>query len=122
MSLAVRVGFRIHGRDPRVRRERFIQGRSSRLRRANQKQVGQTRRRGTAVILVVVRVVARDIIEIPELLLRLLSISFKGLAPRPLVQRDAAVREQEFFSKCWSSSLGMLHELEGFDAILGALE
>ena len=122
MSLAVRVRFRIHGRDPRVRRERFIQGRSSRLRRANQKQVGQTRRRGTAVILVVVRVVARDVIEIPELLLRLLAVGLEGFSPSSFMEGHAAVREQEFVSKRRSSSLGMLHELKGFDAILGALE
>jgi len=72
--------------------------------------------------LVVVRVVAGDVVQIPELLLRLLSIGLEGLAPRPLVEGHAAVREQEFFGKSRSSSLGMLHELKRLDAILGALE
>jgi len=72
--------------------------------------------------LVVVRVVARDVIEIPELLLRLLAVGLEGFSPSSFMEGHAAVREQEFFGKSRSSSLGMLHELKRLDAILGALE
>ena len=78
VRLAVRVRLRVHRGDARVRRERFIQSRSAGLRRANQKQIRQTRRRTTLVILIIISVIPSDIIEIPELLLRLLPISFKG--------------------------------------------
>ena len=122
MSLAVRVRLRIHRGDAWVRCQSFIESRSTRLRRANQKQIRQTRRRTTLVILIIISIIPSDVVQIPELLLRLLSIGLEGLAPRPLVERDAAVREQEFFGKSRSSSLGMLHELKRLDAILGALE
>jgi hypothetical protein len=42
--------------------------------------------------LVVVRVVARDIIEIPELLPRLLAVGLEGFSPSSFMEGHAAVR------------------------------
>ena len=122
MRLAVRVGLRIHRGDPRVRCQSFIQSCGTGLRRANQKQIRQTRRRTTLVILIIISIIPSDVIQIPELLLRFLSISLESFSPSSFMERDAPVRQQEFFGKSRSPSLGMLHELKGFDAILGALE
>jgi hypothetical protein len=42
--------------------------------------------------LVVVRIITRDVVQIPELLLRFLPIGLERFSPRSFMEGDAAVR------------------------------